>query len=272
MTTANYSCPICGTPLILNNASGSKSIVCENNHMFDFAKEGYVNLLPVQLKKSLQPGDDKNMVMARRAFLELGHYDFLRQELVSTIKKYPHAKIADLGCGEGYYTDYVQNELAESETYGADISKSAVKYAAKRNKQVHYSVATNAHVPLHSGYLDVIINIFAPIVGEECKRVLTEHGKLITVNPGAKHLYELKAHIYDNVDEHQVPATPEGFELIDANTIEQTVELASQQDVLNLLDMTPFGWKIRPEKKQNLLDNLPIQITLSFTLSEYQVN
>lgn len=47
-----FTCPICKESLQLNG----KSLVCENNHCFDYAKQGYVNLLPVQQKKSLHPG------------------------------------------------------------------------------------------------------------------------------------------------------------------------------------------------------------------------
>ena len=40
-------CPLCHSPLTFNARSWS----CENRHQFDQAKEGYVNLLPVQHKR-----------------------------------------------------------------------------------------------------------------------------------------------------------------------------------------------------------------------------
>ena len=58
MFPAQYICPICKKSLTLK----SKSYRCENNHSFDEAKEGYVNLLPVQYKHSKDPGDNKAMV------------------------------------------------------------------------------------------------------------------------------------------------------------------------------------------------------------------
>ena len=64
--TPNYRCPLCQQGLILTD----KVFRCENNHCFDQAKEGYVNLLPVQHKHSKDPGDNKEMVNARRAFLD----------------------------------------------------------------------------------------------------------------------------------------------------------------------------------------------------------
>ncbi len=47
---------------------------CAENHQFDCAKEGYVNLLPVQHKRSKDPGDNAEMMQARRQFLDAGHY------------------------------------------------------------------------------------------------------------------------------------------------------------------------------------------------------
>jgi 23S rRNA (guanine745-N1)-methyltransferase len=46
-------CPLCHSPL----AFTARSWCCENRHQFDQAKEGYVNLLPVQHKRSREPGD-----------------------------------------------------------------------------------------------------------------------------------------------------------------------------------------------------------------------
>ena len=53
-----FICPICKSKL---NIDG-KTYRCENNHSFDIAKQGYVNLLPVNKKHSDNPGDSKDMV------------------------------------------------------------------------------------------------------------------------------------------------------------------------------------------------------------------
>ena len=77
MISKSYQCPLCQQVLVFNE----QSYRCTNNHSFDQAKEGYVNLLPVQHKHSKDPGDNKAMVNARRAFLDLGFY----QPLVKAI-------------------------------------------------------------------------------------------------------------------------------------------------------------------------------------------
>lgn len=51
------------------------------------AKEGYVNLLPVQHKRSRDPGDSAEMMQARRAFLDAGHYQPLRDAIVNVLKE-----------------------------------------------------------------------------------------------------------------------------------------------------------------------------------------
>ena len=64
------ACPLDGKPL-----SWSDSVWrCSDGHSFDIAKQGYVNLLPVQQKRSHDPGDSKAMVAARQRFLDAGHY------------------------------------------------------------------------------------------------------------------------------------------------------------------------------------------------------
>ena len=63
-------CPLCEKPL----SREAKNWHCENGHTFDVARQGYVNLLTVQQKHSLNPGDTREMVGARRQFLEAGYY------------------------------------------------------------------------------------------------------------------------------------------------------------------------------------------------------
>ena len=70
MLGPHYLCPLCTQAL----SREFSSYRCDNNHCFDQAKEGYVNLLPVQHKHSKAPGDNKSMVNARRAFLDKEYY------------------------------------------------------------------------------------------------------------------------------------------------------------------------------------------------------
>ncbi len=80
----SYQCPLCQHPL--THRSGSYS--CENHHQFDLAKEGYINLLPVQFKRSKEPGDSKEMMQARRAFLDNHHYRPMRDQVIAAFEQY----------------------------------------------------------------------------------------------------------------------------------------------------------------------------------------
>ena len=104
-TSPDYLCPICKLVLCVNT-SNEKVVLCENNHHFDIAKEGYLHLLPVQFKHSKNPGDNKAMVNARLDFLEKGYYQPLVDLLTRLYKEYgkTHQAILDAGCGEGFYT------------------------------------------------------------------------------------------------------------------------------------------------------------------------
>lgn len=96
----SFSCPLCHQPL----SREKNSYICPQRHQFDMAKEGYVNLLPVQHKRSRDPGDSAEMMQARRAFLDAGHYQPLRDAIVGQLRERLDEKAAavlDIGCGEG---------------------------------------------------------------------------------------------------------------------------------------------------------------------------
>lgn len=79
----SFSCPLCHQPL----SREKNSYICPQRHQFDMAKEGYVNLLPVQHKRSRDPGDSAEMMQARRAFLDAGHYQPLRDAIVAQLRE-----------------------------------------------------------------------------------------------------------------------------------------------------------------------------------------
>lgn len=77
------TCPVCGKRLKLTK----KSYICENNHCFDIAKSGYVNLLLSKHAGKTVHGDNKLMLQARRDFLERGYYAPLKDALCDAVKK-----------------------------------------------------------------------------------------------------------------------------------------------------------------------------------------
>lgn len=268
----NYRCPICSSPL----HTIEKSYACENRHQFDMAKEGYVNLLPVQNKKSKNPGDNKEMMLARREFLDQGYYQCLSDKVneiaqVATAKL-THIRVLDLGCGEGYYTNRLSEALSATSpiVFGLDISKSAIRYAAKRYKSINFSVASAYDTPFKNESHDLIMRIYAPSLPEELKRIIKMDGCLITVTPGAEHLFELKEKIYQTPEKHDMTLEEiEGFTAIDQHRLTEKVVIEKANDIANLLAMTPLAWKMSEEQKSEICSS-PLTVTLDFNINRYQ--
>ncbi|WP_087022990.1 23S rRNA (guanine(745)-N(1))-methyltransferase [Thaumasiovibrio subtropicus] len=265
----SYSCPLCQQDLILNDRTWR----CENNHQFDVAKEGYVNLMPAHHKNSKNPGDNGEMMQARRQFLEAGAYQPLKDALIAQLKQRldQPKRLLDIGCGEGYYTEgFTQLPCPDLEVFGLDISKVAVRYAAKRYPACHFSVASSHRLPFGDSSLDAIIKIYAPCKPEELLRALTPDGMLITVTPGARHLYQLKALIYDTVNLHDPSAENlSGFELVDRQDLHYVMSINNDMATA-LLQMTPFAWRAKPSTWEALQSSTSFECEADFCIRFYR--
>lgn len=242
-------CPICR--LKLNRHT--KSWICENAHSFDVARQGYVNLLPVQQKHSLAPGDTREMVAARRAFLEDGYYLPIAQTLRSLCETHtPNANtILDAGCGEGYYLSHLTHI---THRWGIDISKEAVRFASGRDKNAHWLTATAAHLPFENESFDCVLSMFAFTAEAEFARALKPNGIFIQVLAGTQHLSALKRIIYPEIFEKEKVLQPtlKLFTLVESKDIHFDFELLSNEAVHNLLYMTPHVHRISKDGAQAL--------------------
>lgn len=238
-----FICPICKSKL---NIDG-KTYRCENNHSFDIAKQGYVNLLPVNKKHSDNPGDSKDMVLSRRTFLESGNYNCFAEKLIEIVNAIfinsQKISILDCGCGEGYYDGFLDKLKFDYDLYGFDISKEAVRFASAKYKNGNFAVGSCFNMPVESDYFDLAINIFAPMVESETARVLKKGGYLIYAVPGKNHLMGLKNLLYENTYENEEKHTEyNGFEFIGRETVKSEITLDGEMGV-NLFKMTPYYFK-----------------------------
>lgn len=233
----SWRCPLCHAVLQQNYTYLS----CSNGHQFDRAKEGYVNLLPVQHKRSRDPGDNGEMIQARREFLDAGHYQPLRDHIAQHLATFSPASLLDIGCGEGYYTSAFAQ--AAQKTFGLDVSKVAIRIAAKRYPAVQFCVASSQRLPFDDNSLDAVVRIYAPCNPDELRRVVRPGGQVITATPGPRHLMELKGLIYDEVRLHALHSEQlPGFRLISTERLAYPMTLTGQEAVA-LLQMTPFAWR-----------------------------
>lgn len=256
-----FACPICNKDLI----KWEKSLVCSNNHCFDYARQGYINLLPVQQKKSLCPGDTREMLTARRNFLSKGYYDPILERIEEYIKDFSEdaETYVDCGCGEGWYTKGVADRFSFKNVVGTDIAKDAVKMCCNRSRDINWVVATASHLPLNSDFVDVITAVFSLVVPKEYHRVLKKGGIIVEVSAGNNHLVELKEQIYDKVflqDKHQ-ENVDDLFETVEKGYIDFSISLKGE-DLYNLLVMTPHFHRIKREKKEKLFNIHQLNLTV----------
>lgn len=243
-------CPVCSRPLVKYETCCR----CKQNHSFDIARQGYVNLLTVNKKHARHPGDTKEQVAARKAFLDGGFYAPIADTVKDLLQPLAPKAILDAGCGEGYYLTELQRALPDTAFAGVDISKDAVRFAAVRNKKALWLTATAAALPFADGSFDGVISMFALTVEQEFARVLTKDGWYLQVIAGAEHLMGLKNIIYPEILRKEKTLHPEfsGFRLKETKTLEFTFTMDSHEQVKNLLSMTPHFWRISKEGAQRL--------------------
>ncbi len=267
-------CPVCGGVL----AQGEKVEHCPSGHSFDRAKSGYVNLL-VARQSGAQHGDDKEMVRARRAFLDGGWYALLRDALCSAAVRHAPAEgtvdLLDAGCGECYYTAAVAAALrAEGKRVsaaGVDISRDALRWGGKRARDLRLAVASVFRLPVAAESCDILLNVFAPFAGEEYCRVLRRGGMLLHVSPDEMHLWELKKAVYQTPyrNDAAVPVQ-EGLSLLGEERIGTVLHLTRHEDIANLFQMTPYVHKtgLADAARLDALDAL--DVTAAFVLRAYR--
>lgn len=286
-----FICPLCQSPLqpAVDTWRCDGSLhPKQTSHPFDVARQGYVNLLPVQQKKSKAPGDSQESIDARKRFLNHGHYAPLQNlisqkmaELLSNdefINEQDSKPVSwlDIGCGEGYYTQAMAQMGSNviDTLIAADISKPAVVELAKVSKlagrlwyqprkedtakttAVYPLVTSAAHLPLRPHSMTGISSIFSPILPEAFDNVLMDGGYLIIAKPDVGHLATMRDALFDDVREHDSDKFLQ--ELAPYFTLAETCRVStdltlSAEDLADLMTMTPYAYRARSEKRQALL-------------------
>jgi 23S rRNA (guanine745-N1)-methyltransferase len=274
------TCPVCGADLTL----GRGSIRCANNHSFDVARQGYVNLLPGGAQAGT--ADTTAMVEARAAFLAEGHFASLAALLADHVAAAVDPSISpesgstlivDAGAGTGYYLTTVLDRCPPALGVAIDISKVAARRTSRAHPRIGAVVADLwGPLPVRSGAATAILNVFAPRNPTQFRRVLRPDGTLLVVSPTARHLEEvvhpLQLLSVDDDKIRQVDSVfGDLFNLVDRYEHEIGL-LLSHPAVETLVRMGPSARHHSPAAIRHRVAGLadPVPVTASFTVSIYR--
>lgn len=252
----------------------ANTLRCPNQHCFDIAKQGYVNLLGAGDKRSKDPGDSREMVAARRRFLEAGHYEPIAIQLAGILSNLmdfvPSRRplLVDAGCGEGYYLAQLRHLLTDSwpiqpHLVGFDISKWAMLAASKRLDGT-WLVASNRSIPLSDASADAVLDVFGFCNFSEFARVLKPGGVLVRAGAGDSHLRQIRDVIYarQKAPAERLSVQPiREFSPVLSDCLEFDLGALETQLLQDLLLMTPHFYRASAEGKQRFATVTELSVT-----------
>ena len=267
-----FVCPKCMRPLTV----GERGVAaCSAGHTFDRARDGYYNLLLSNVGGT--HGDNREMLEARRCFLDTGAYLPLANKVAELVSRdVPEGgALLDIGCGEGYYTAIVTSRLNDEgkqpDVHAFDISRDGVKLTAKREKTLSLAVASAYKMPIADESFDAAINVFSPLALEETVRILRHGGRFVMAIPDVDHLFGLKSVLYATPYKNK-PESPEleGLDLVTTERVSYKLKLNSSAQINSLFMMTPYAYRTPPESRARLLALDELETEVEFVVFVYQ--
>ena len=265
----------CDGALTRQGSSGAARFVCPRGHAYDIAREGYVNLLQVQDRKSNSPGDSKEAVAARRRLFDAGFGKPLLDPLLAMVGGLALPKgsaVLDVGCGEGTFLGAVAEKF-ELEGWGVDISTPAIEAAARRHRREHWVVANaDRGLPFADGSFRIVMTIAGRRHASEFRRVLAEDGRLVAAVPAEDDLRELRAALHGNaliIDRFGplLSALESSFRLETRKVVRHVARIESKS-LLDLLSSTYRG--ARRSQKESIENLDSMDVTTSWTLCSFR--
>ena len=268
-----FRCPHCKGPLQVIN---SKSLKCTKNHTFDFAKQGYVNLMTHPSKSHY----DKKLFDARQKIvMESNLYTLLHNKISKVIKGYfdEHPTfpflILDAGCGEGSHLHKILDECRNTAITGVglDISKDGIVMAAKKYQEPIWLVGDLAKSPLEDQSFHLILNILSPSNYKEFKRILVPNGLVIKVVPRPGYLKEIREVFFEDTakvtykNDDTVELFKRHFKLIDVLNLCYTKRL-NKAERINLVQMSPLSWNAEKTDVDSFINQDSSDITVNLDI------
>ncbi|WP_302117363.1 methyltransferase domain-containing protein [uncultured Limosilactobacillus sp.] len=264
-----FQCPVCEQPM--KKVEGN-SLVCINNHRFDFNRHGYLHFL----NGAANTEYGREMFNSRRQLLNAGLFSPII-EGISKLLPAKSMKILDVGTGEG--TPLMQLNalrLKYSDTMiGFDISKSGITLATQLPLAAFFCVADLRKLPFTAQSFDLILELFSPSDYQEFNRVLKNNGMLIKVIPNANYLIELRHLLYQDGERNYQYDNSRVVELFKQHyPNSQIKKIKYRFDIPNglqgaLLEMTPLHWgenaKKLSQEELEQLTTITVDVSLLIT-------
>lgn len=255
----------------------AKSLICDNHHCFDLARQGYINLLTHANKTKY----DKQMFQSRRIIFQSGFFDPLMEKISREVinrskNKINRIALLDAGCGEGFLLSGIKERIRRDAAIdllgvGVDIAKEGIITAAKEYPDSLWCVADLAKCPFKSRQFDFILNILSPSNYLEFKRMVCEDGIIIKVIPESGYLEELRQIFYEQtekehyINDKTVDLFQENLLLTDMQRLRYNVHMDSAL-IEHLIKMTPLAWGAAEDRLQKALDRNLKKITVDLTI------
>ncbi len=237
------ACPLCRSALGL--AEGS--LHCVNGHVFDLARQGYVNLLGGPEPAN---ADTRAMLAARARVHSAGIFEPVAELVAGQLAG--RATLLEVGAGTAYYLARAIGADPLAVGLALDVSKAAARVAARTGPRIAAVVADVWRpLPLRDRCLDGVLCVFAPRNVPEFARVLRPDGLLVVVTPRPGHLAGLRdrhglLRVPSDKAEQLVATASEFFGLLETRVLRRQVPVTAGQ-AADLIAMGPNAFHRVPE-------------------------
>jgi 23S rRNA (guanine745-N1)-methyltransferase len=221
------------------------------------------------------------MVACRAGFQAAGHYRFIADAVAEAAQRWEGAPQPDLvveaGAGTGYYLGVVLDALPASAGLALDVSKAALRRAAKAHPRAAAALCDVwGQLPVSDAAAGLVLSVFAPRNGAEFRRILSAKGTVIVVSPTPIHLLELVGplgllSVGANKDEAVAASLGDGFVQAGEQRHDRLLQM-THDDVRALVRMGPSAWHLDAEKLASAIAGLPevVPVTASVHVSRYR--
>lgn len=219
-----------------------KTLTCDSNHVFDVARQGYVNLLG---RPAPANADTAEMVAARERFLGGRHYEPITAAVADAV--HTARRLLEVGAGTGHHLANILERLPEAHGLASDVSVPASRRSARAQPRMAAVVAdTWSGLPLRDGSVDAVLCVFAPRNPAEFARVLSPSGVLVVVIPRPDHMKQLRIS-HSLLDIHEEKSAQLLSSMEDRFILRRNIDIAFEMDLsaeatTDLVAMGPNGF------------------------------